>query len=204
LDFLARFGVDAVVAGPGAALPPDGSGWVVAARFPEGHAVLRAPPGVRPGFDPPPAADGLVELPPDGWTLSASTAGARYAVDRDPSTAWSTGIARKGDFFRVRFPAPVEVVRVSIATAAPYQFPTRVAVIGETTDGAPSEMRYDRRRAYDGLIHLLLERPAEARLDLDVEARLVTALRLRIQESDPFAMPWSMAELRVFTRAPLH
>lgn len=204
LAFLSRLGVDTIVAGPGAALPPadNAAGWVVAERFSEGHAVLRAHASVSPAFPDPPGEHGLVEVPRDGWVLTASNRGARLATDGNPATAWATDdFARRGDFYRIELPEPREVARVSVATLAPYEFTTRLALIGEAEGAPPFELTFDATTAYDHLFSRLLHRPREARLDLDVEPRRLKAVRLRVRETDPFGMPWKMAEVRLFERS---
>jgi hypothetical protein len=123
------------------------------------------------------------------------------AADGNPATAWRTpGIARKGDFYRIQLPRTIELARVSIAVVVPYEFPTRLAIIGEPEGEAPRQLAFDAVAAYDGLFAWLLHRPYEARLDLDVAPQRLQAVRLRVKETDAFGMPWRVAEVRLFER----
>jgi hypothetical protein len=49
----------------------------------------------------------------------------------------------------------------------------------------------------------LLYNPGEARLDLDLDpnAPPLSQIRLRLSETDPFTMPWTVAEVRVYIRS---
>ena len=60
------------------------------------------------------------------------------------------------------------------------------------------EVPFDEAAAYDRLFALLLHRPAAATLDLDLPPRTLGGFRLRIAATDPFAMPWTMAEVRAY------
>lgn len=204
LDFLARLGVDAIVVGPAATVPaPEAAGgWTVAARFSEGHTVLRAPAAAGRGFPAPEADERLVEVPREGWVLHASSPGAGMAADGNPATAWRTpDFARKGDFYRIELPRAIELARVSIAAVAPYEFPMRLAIIGEPEGQTPRELSFDAAAAYNKLFAWLLHRPHEARLDLDVPPLRVQGVRLRVKETDGFGMPWNVAEVRLFERS---
>jgi hypothetical protein len=98
----------------------------------------------------------------------------------------------------VRFPRPLTIARISIGVADPYEFPMRLRLVVEDEPGAWTEIPFDEAAAYDRLFALLLHRPREASLDLDIPPRTLRGFRLRIAETDPFAMPWTMAELRAY------
>lgn len=165
--------------------------WRVKGPFPEGHVVLRLAglEGLRYGVPVPDA--GLAEVDRRGWDIQASRPGARLAVDGDRATAWSSGEERqgRGDFYRVRFPGPVEVARVSLALRDPYEFPMHVKLVGETEQVAALDVPFDEAAAYDRLFALLLHRPRDASLDLDVGPVLLRGIRVRITDTDPFWMP---------------
>jgi hypothetical protein len=108
-----------------------------------------------------------------------------------------------GDYYSVRFAEPTPVARISLAVRAPFEFPTRLEVIGHAADGSPVAIAYDARKAYDALFAALLHRPRDASLDLDVETPPLKELRLRISSDDPFLLPWTMAELRLYRVRPL-
>jgi hypothetical protein len=63
------------------------------------------------------------------------------------------------------------------------------------------ELPYDSAAAYDDLFSALLHRPRDAWLHVDVEPRRVSAIRLRLTETDPFWMPWTLPEVRVYAPA---
>lgn len=203
LDFLERFGVDAVVVHPaaGGAPPTLPASLRTEGPFPGGHVVVRLPGGGVPTFELTPAAPVGPALDPTGWTLQASHPGARLAVDGDPRTTWGTGKAaqQRGDFYRIGFPRPTEVARVELAVARGEEFPMRVKLLGEDPVGGWQEVPFDEKAAYDRLIALLLRQPRAAALPIDLSPpRTLTGLRLRVEETDPFAMPWNVPELRVY------
>jgi hypothetical protein len=92
----------------------------------------------------------------------------------------------------------VEVARISMELRHPFEFPMRLRLIGHVGDGVV-ELPYDSDKAYEGLIRKLLHTPLQATLDLDVEPRRVDAIRLRIHESDPYWMRWTVHEIRVYS-----
>ncbi len=203
LDFLERFGVDTVVVHPGA----DGSAPALPASlrtegpFPGGHVVVRLPGGGVPTFALTPGPPVGASVDPAGWTLQASQPGARLAVDGDRRTVWGTGKAaqQRGDFYRIGFPRRTAVARVSIAVARGEEFPMRVKLLGEDAQRGWEEIPFDEAAAYDRLMAMLLHRPREAALELDLlPPRTLTGLRLRVEETDAFSMPWNVPELRVF------
>lgn len=207
LEFLARFGVDTVVVGPSAPslqLPEAGPGQArLAASFGEGHRVLRLAAAPAPAFaEPPPPGPGWREVPRVGWAARSSSPGAERALDGRLDTAWSTVLPQgRGDFYRVVFPRAVTLTRLRLAVAEPYVFPTDLRVLGEPEQGEPAELAVDERAAYDGLFALLLRRPREAALVLDLlEPRPLRGVRLRVASSDAFAMPWDLAELTAWER----
>ncbi|HYU41209.1 MAG TPA: hypothetical protein VEQ84_03595 [Vicinamibacteria bacterium] len=199
--FLERFGVDTlVVRAEGAPILSGAGRWRIEHVFPDGHQVVRLAAARAPDFPiPSPAGADLVELGRTGWDVQGSSPGAGRAVDGDVSTSWATPARQgKGEFFRVRFPRAVTVARISIGVADPYEFPMRLKLVGEDEPGTWTEIPFDEAAAYDRLFGLLLHRPREASLDLDIPPRLLRGFRLRIAETDAFAMPWTMAELRAY------
>jgi hypothetical protein len=203
--FLERLGVDTVLVGPTTAAGPGWAGldarWRVVGPFADDHVVLRLPAAAEPLVDSPRPRAGLVEVPREGWEVQASFPEARRAVDGDPGSAWSTGEEpqTRGDFYRIGFGRAVAVARVSLAVRGPtYRFPMRLRLVGETAEGGRIEIPFDETTAYDGLFARLLLAPREASLDLDLEPRPLTGLRIRIASTDPFLMPWALPEIRVF------
>jgi hypothetical protein len=202
VSFLERFGVDTVIVRPEglaavAAVPAPR--WTVEGPFAGGHRLLRLRSAPSPAFPPPPEPGaGLVEIPRGEWRVQASSPGAVLAVDGDPRTAWLDPVQEKGHFFRVGFPRPVTLSRISVGAGDPYQFPMRLRVLLHDPDGTWREAAVDEGPAYDRLFGGLLHRPAQATLDLDVPARPVLGFRLRIPETDPFRMPWALPEVRAY------
>ena len=74
----------------------------------------------------------------------------------------------------------------------------RLKLVVEDEQGIWAEIPFDEVAAYDRLFGLLLHRPREASLDLDIPARPLGGFRLRIADTDAFAMPWTMAEIRAY------
>ena len=75
----------------------------------------------------------------------------------------------------------------------------RVKLLGEDAQRGWEEIPFDEAAAYDRLMAMLLHRPREAALELDLlPPRTLTGLRLRVEETDAFSMPWNVPELRVF------
>lgn len=208
LAFLARFGVDTVVVGPLSAdarwpETPAVAAAQPAVSFAEGHRVLRLAATREPDFaEPAPPDPSWREVRREGWQARASTPGAERALDGRLETAWTTDQQQgRGDFFRVVFPRAVTVTRLRLAVAEPFVFATGLKLLGEQEQGDPLPLAFDERAAYDGLFALLLRRPREAALVLDLlEPRPVRGLRLRVTTSDAFAMPWELAELTVWER----
>ena len=198
--FLERFGVDTLLVRPeGAGLVRGEGRWRVERVFPDGHQVLRFAAAPVPAFPAPPLAGaGLVERDRTEWSVQGSSPGAERAVDGDLTTSWATPVRQgKGEFFRVRFPRPLRIARISVGVTDPYEFPMRLKLVVEDEEGW-TEVPFDEAEAYDRLFGLLLHRPREASLDLDIPPRTVRGFRLRIAETDAFAMPWTMAELRAY------
>jgi hypothetical protein len=203
--FLERFGVDTVVVRPEGVprlLAAADAGWRVEGPFVGGHYLLRHPQARRaPSFDAVSGSAGaLAEIPRTAWRVQASSPAAGKAVDGDPDTSWSTPEhQRQGEFFRVAFPEAVVVSRISVSVLEPYEFPMRLKLMGQDVGGTWSEIPFDEATAYDSLFGSLLSRPRNASLDLDIAPTMLQAFRLRITETDPFGMPWTMAELRAFS-----
>jgi hypothetical protein len=97
----------------------------------------------------------------------------------------------------------VAVARISLAVRFPlhqsYEFPMHLAVEGKER-GEWEPLAFNETAAYDTLFAFLLHRPNDARLDIDLAPRPLRALRLRISETDPFWMTWTLPEIRVFER----
>jgi len=201
--FLERFGVDTLLvrSEPTSRQPP--LPGVVLRTFADGTRVLHLAAQPTPAFELPAPVSSLVEASREGWEVQASAPGAERAIDDDEDTEWETPERQaKGDFYRVRFPDPIEVARVSIAVHAPYEFPMHLRLLGQDPSGEWREIPFDAALSYDRLFAELLHAPRTAALDLDPEPRRLSGLRLRITETDPFWMPWKMAELRVYGRSP--
>jgi hypothetical protein len=203
VDFLRRFGVDTVIVHPGAdGRPPAWAGpdprWTVAGAFPEGHVLLRLPPGVP--FAPLVQDARLVEVVRDGWTLRSQPAGAERLLDGDTSAAWAFGARPGQSWLEVSFGRPLRVSRIALALrTGAWRCPARVKLLGRAhgEDGL-RELPYDARSAYDSLASSLLFEPLLARLSLDLEPTLLDAIELR-GNSDAFRMPAEVAELRVYS-----
>lgn len=204
LDFLRQAGVDTLVLGPGWAgqLPPD-LPYRRVGPFPEGHLVLHDDrPLPREVAPPAPDAEPLPELPTAGWQVQASRPGAEKAIDRNGSTAWTTGEFPqvKGDYFRVAFPRPVRLARLSLSVRAPYEFPMVPRLVGRYR-GETRPLPVDVEAAQARLFAWLVQAPRQARLDLDlVPPALVDSVRVSIADDDPYAMPWTLHELQAFGR----
>jgi hypothetical protein len=194
-----RFGIDTLIVGPEAGASPGDGGATWHGPFPDGSRVLQlrdvadAPPG------PPAPLAALAEVPRAGWSVQASYPGAALAVDGDPATAWTTGqLQGKGDFFRIRFARPRRVARVSLGVSPNFEFPLRVKLLGEDPERGWLEIPIDEQAAHDRLLATLLHQPREAWMDLEIEPRTLSAIRVRIRDDDAFALPWTLPEIRVW------
>ena len=203
LSFLRQAGVDTLVVDPAAVpgLPPD-LPYRRVGPFPEGHLVLRDD-GPLPREVAPPAQDArpLPELPREGWRVEASRPGAELAVDGDPGTAWTTGrLQSPRDYFRITFPRPVRLARLSLSVRAPYEFPVAPRLFGRY-QGESRVLPVDVEAAQARLFALLVRAPRQARLDLDVvPPALVDTVRVAVAERDDFGLPWTLHEVRAFGR----
>ncbi len=201
VSFLERFGVDALVVhgDPRPLVEAGGGRWTLEGPFAGGQSLLRLRHASQgPSFEVPRPLP-VAEIPRAGWKVQASSPGAERAIDGDPETAWSTPEKQtKGEFYRVRLPTPQVVSRISVAVRAPYEFPLRLRLMLQDPDETWAEVELDEGAAYDALFARLLRRPLEASLDLDIPPRVVAGFRLRIAETDPFWMPWTMAEIRAY------
>ena len=207
--FLERLGIDTVVVRPGATFRPnafhDGERWSTLGPFPGGEWVLRLKNASGLQFRPAAVRDSeLTELDSGEWRVHASTPGAKRATDGDPSTTWSTvDFQREHHFYAIRFPKPTAPARISMEIGPPYEFPTRFEVLGLVKGGQWIDLPFDRARSFDDFFADLLYRPLEAKLQIKVDTREVREIRIRITETDPFQMPWTMSEIRVFrSRSP--
>ncbi len=209
LAFVERLGIDTVVVRPGATFRPnafpDGERWSTVGPFPGGEWVLRLKNASGLQFRPAAAGDSeLRELDRGEWRVHASTPGAKRATDGDPRTTWSTvDFQREHHFYAIRFPKPTAPARISMEIGPPYEFPTRFEVLGLVEGGQWIDLPFDRARSLDDFFADLLYRPLKAKLQIKVDTREVREIRIRITETDPFEMPWTMSEIRVFrSRAP--
>jgi hypothetical protein len=78
----------------------------------------------------------------------------------------------------------------------------QVEVLGLAKNGSWIPLPFDREATLDAFFAELLYTPLRASLDIDVEAPEVREIRIRITETDPFEMPWSISEVRVFAHPP--
>jgi hypothetical protein len=208
IAFLERLGVDTVVVEPEGPKPRGwdltNPRWELEGPFREGHVLLhmRGAHGLR--YEPPAAVDGFLEVDRAGWRAQATAEGASLAIDGDPQTAWVSGIAQsRGDSFTLRFPGPVRVARISMDVHCflhqAEEFPTHLALLGLVGD-AWSAIPYDADAAYDRFFAALLYKPKEATLDIDIDPVPLRAVKLKITETDPFGMPWTLSEIRIFEK----
>jgi hypothetical protein len=82
---------------------------------------------------------------------------------------------------------------------SPFCFPMRFRLLGEV-EGDWIELPFDRETTYDRLFSSLLFEPRAARMVVDLDARSIGGLRIRITETDPFRMPWTMSEIRLYVQ----
>ena len=213
--FLEKIGADTIIVNPvGGRLPE----WATDRRdsrrrrallagavdllgpFREGHLVVRLRAAPQIDFAAPERDASWVPLDSSRWRSESSRVNAAYARDGDPETVWTTKKSQiPTDFYRIELPDAAVVGRVSLLIPAPYEFPMNLAVRGETESGEWVGLDYDVERAYDRLFALLLYRPKEAALDLEVPPTRLRRLELRVDKDDPFAMPWTMSEVRLYT-----
>ena len=148
----------------------------------------------------------LRELDPQTWRVHGSSPGAGLARDRDPMTAWTSSeeMQQEHHFYAVRFPELTRPSRISMEIGDVQPFPTEFEVLGLGEDGAWVGLPFDRERALNGYFAQLLHGRKSASIDFDLEdAPLVREIRVRITRTDPFEMPWTMSEIRVYvSRTP--
>lgn len=203
LRFLEKLGVDTLVVDPElAGALPDDLPYRRVGPFAEGHVILRARQALPMDVPLPEENEGhLPELSSSGWHVSASRGEAEKAADGNWATAWSTTRAQaKGDFFRIAFPQPVELARLSLSVRAPYEFPLALRLVGRH-DGVTEFVPVDVEAAHQRLFGFLIHAPRRAWLDLDlVPPRVLDSVRVSIAESDPYGLPWTLHEVRAFGR----
>ncbi len=169
--------------------------------FPEGHLVVRLRDADKLEYQPPePVPQDLVALEPKAWETWSSRTNADLAIDRDPDTAWSTGQSQiAGDYYAIRLPEPATVARISLEVRSPYDFPMNLEVLGKTSaTGGWIEIPFEAAASYERLFALLLYRPREAALDIDIEPQELVEIKLRVKAMDPFAISWTMAEVHLY------
>jgi hypothetical protein len=94
------------------------------------------------------------------------------------------------------------VARIAMSLRSPFCFPMHFKLLGEAAPETWMEIPYDQPAAYDRLFSSLLHQPQDATLVVDLEPQELRALRIRITETDPFFMPWTMSEIRLYERRP--
>jgi hypothetical protein len=211
--FLQRFGADTVVVSPVSGAPPPWAGedprWERFGPFPEGHVVLRLKDVEAAGFATPARDDDrFTEIDRSGWQVRGSDPEAERAVDGDETTAWAVfeQPQARGAFYRIVLPRPERVARIVMTLNGPfqlpmrYEFPMRFKVLGEAVTGDPVELAYDADVAFDRLFGTLLHEPQAARMVIDLEPKDVSGLRIRINETDGFGLPWAMGEIRLYRK----
>jgi hypothetical protein len=208
LDFLTKLGVDTIVVRAEEERPswldePDPS-WKLWKSFPEGHVVLRLTGATGLRYQPETrSARGLLELDRAAWKVHGSTPGAGRARDSDPTTSWSSGeFQKEHDFYAIRFPEPTVPARVSMRIGSPYEFPMQFQILGLIGNDQWVDLPFDRARVDDRFFAQLLHQPLNAWMDLDLRAPEVIEIRIRITKTDPYEMPWTMSEIRVFEKNP--
>lgn len=198
--FLERFGVDAVVVRPeNGATPAWTRGdprWQLFGPFPEGHVVLRL--GKRQPFAAPPADwEAFAEIPRHRYGVSASSPGAERAADDEPATTWSPG-RRRDNWYRISFDEPQPLTRIAIRLDHNSEFPIGLKLFGRKPDSRTRPVHFDKPAALDRLFSSLLFEPRNPVLVVDFEARELASISLEIGRPDPFGMPWSMSEIRLY------
>ena len=198
--FLERFGVDAVVVRPENGTAPEWTRgdprWRLFGPFPEGHVVLRLRKGLP--FEAPPAdfAD-FVEIPRRRYGVAASSPGAELAVDDSLLTVWRAG-RRLETWYRISLSKPQRLARIAIWLDHDAEFPIGLKLFGDQGDGALRVVRFDKPAALDRLFSSLLFEPKNPLLVVDFEAQELASLSLEIGNTDPFGLPWSMSEVRLY------
>ena len=204
LDFLVKLGVDTVVVhhdqGRQPWLDRERSAWVEVWSHPNSHTVLRMRGASGVGYQKRPRQDlGLDELDRTKWRTHGSTAGSGRAIDGNPETYWGTGeIQKEHDFFAIRFAEPTVPARVSLQIGAPYEFPMAFQILGLIGDNQWIDLPFERALVYDQFFAELLHQPFDARMVVDLQAPEVLEIRIRITKTDPYSMPWTLSEVRVY------
>jgi hypothetical protein len=199
--FLERFGVDAVVVRPENGVAPEWARgdprWKLYGPFPEGHVVLKLGKG-QPFEAPPVDSEAFAEIPRRLYAVSASSPGAERAADDEPLTVWSFERGRD-KLYRVRFDEPQRLSRIAIQLDHNSEFPTRLSLVGRRPGGRIHPLHFDGAGALDRLFSSLLFEPRNPVLVIDFEAQELASVSLRIAGDDPFGLPWTMSELRLYT-----
>jgi hypothetical protein len=208
--FLEHFGVDTVVVKPEEGGNPPAwvvgdPRWQVVASFPEGHLALRLKNVATDIFPLKAEEAAYEEIPRSGWTAHGSAPGAGLAIDQDPHTAWVSGLdQRRGQFYQVKLPAPVTVARVSLDSHCflhqAEEFPAHVEILVRQSGEAWRSVPFAEEEAYDRFFARLLHAPKGASLDFDIPPTTLTALQVRLTDAEPFGMPWTLTELRLFAK----
>jgi hypothetical protein len=207
VSFFPRSGVDTILVKP--PVPDwtrDDPRWETVGPFKEGHVLLRLKGVERDGFPLPPEAPGLVEVDRSGWKARGSSPGAALALDGDPKTAWVSGVdQRRGQFFQLFLPSPVEIARISLDVRCflhqGEEFPTHLEITYRTREGDWTSLPVDQEAALDRFFARLLHAPRTATLDYDIPPTVMLGLRLKVTEDDAFAMPWTLTEIRLYRKS---
>jgi len=198
--FLERFGVDAVVVRPANGVAPEWTRgdprWKLVGPFAEGHVVLRL--GKGQPFEAPPADwAGYTEIPRPRYGVAASSPGAERAVDDDPQTTWEAG-RRRENWYRINFSEPQRLSRIAIQLGHAAEFPIGLKLFGRPPEGGMRAIRFDKPAVLDRLFSSLLFEPRNPVMVVAFETQELASISLEIAKADPFGLPWSMHEVRVY------
>ncbi len=201
VEFLERFGVDAVVVRPENGAAPEWTRadprWKVSGPFPEGHVVLKL--GKRQPFEAPPEdSAAFAEIARRDYSVAASSPGAGLAADDEPLTAWHAG-RRKDNWYRISLHEPQRLSRIAIQLSHDSEFPIGLKLFGQPPEGGMRAIRFDKAGALDRLFSSLLFEPRNPVLVVDFEAQELAAITLEIGRADPFGLPWTMSEIRLYS-----
>ena len=92
----------------------------------------------------------------------------------------------------------LRLARLEMRLRSPFYFPMHFKLLGETGPEERTELGFDQAATYDRLFASLFHQPRDVRFVVDVAPTNVDAVRIRITETDPFWMPWTMSEVRLY------